>query len=86
MKYRYGTDYTGDSIMNKIKRLAAIKYGETFIHGAMAFRGGDPNVKFPISLIVYLIDTGDRKILIESGCETMPGYDLFNFSSPADTI
>ena len=72
--------------MNKIKRLAAIKYGETFIHEGMAFQGGDPEVKIPISLIVYLIDTGDRKILIDSGCETMPGYELFNFSSPADTL
>jgi glyoxylase-like metal-dependent hydrolase (beta-lactamase superfamily II) len=72
--------------MNKIKRLAAIKYGETFIHEGMAFQGGDTKVKIPISLIVYLIDTGDRKILVDSGCETMPGYDLFNFSSPADTL
>ena len=72
--------------MNKIKRLAAIKYGETFIHEGMAFQGGDPEVKIPISLIVYLIDTEDRKILIDSGCETMPGYELFNFSSPADTL
>ena len=72
--------------MGKIKRLVAVKYGETFIHGAMAFRGGDPEVKIPISLIVYLIDTGERKILIDSGCETMPGYELSHFSSPADTL
>ena len=72
--------------MSHINRLIAVKYGETFIHGAMAYQGGDPKVKIPISLIVYLIDTGDRKILIDSGCETMPGYDLFNFSSPADTL
>ena len=72
--------------MSKIKRLVAIKYGETFIHGAMAYQGGNPDIKIPISLIVYLIDTGDRKILVDSGCETMPGYELFNFSSPADTL
>ena len=72
--------------MEKIRSLKAIKYGETFIDEGMAYRGGDRSVKLPISLIIYLIDTGERKILVDAGCENMPGFELSHFSSPAETL
>ncbi len=36
----------------------------------------------PISLTVYLIQTEDRKILVDAGCDTMPGFDLSWHKSP----
>ena len=75
-----------ETTMNTVKKLFAVKYGETDINEAMAYRGGDKSVKVPISLIVYLIETERRKILIDAGCDSMPGYELRNFSSPTETL
>lgn len=72
--------------MNKIKKLTAIKYGETYINEGMAFRGGDHTKKLPISLIIYLIETDTKKILIDAGCDTMPGFELSNFCSPTEVL
>lgn len=72
--------------MKQIKKLTAIKYGETFIDEGMAYQGGDKTVSVPISLIVYLIETENRKILVDAGCESMPGFVLSHFCSPADVL
>lgn len=64
--------------------LFAVKYGETEIKRSMAFAdaAGDDR-KVPISLTVYLVACGDRLILVDAGCDTMPGYPLFLHVSPA---
>ena len=72
--------------MNKIQKLTAIKYGETYINEGMAFRGGDRTKKLPISLIIYLIETDTKKILIDAGCDTMPGFELSHFCSPTEVL
>ncbi len=67
--------------------LYAVKYGETEIPRRMAFAdaAGDDR-KVPISLIVYVVKTGDRVILVDAGCDTMPGYPLFLHVSPAKAL
>jgi len=72
--------------MSEIIKLAALKYGETDINEKMAYPGGDESVKVPISLIVYLIETKERKILVDAGCDTMPGYELRHFCSPVEIL
>ena len=72
--------------MSEIERLIALKYGETYINEGMAFQGGDRSKKLPISLIIYLIETDSRKILVDAGCDTMPGFELFNFCSPVEVL
>ena len=72
--------------MSKIKRLVALKYGETYIDEGMAYRGGDRTKKLPISLIIYLLETDSRKILVDAGCDTMPGFELFHFCSPVEVL
>lgn len=72
--------------MKNIHKLTAVKYGETYIDEGMAYRGGDRTKRVPISLIVYLIETESRKILVDAGCDTMPGFELRNFSSPAEVL
>ena len=72
--------------METVTKLTAIKYGETYITEAMAYKNGDSTKKLPISLIIYLIEIADKKILIDAGCETMPGFELSHFTSPAETM
>lgn len=67
--------------------LFAVKYGETELKRRHAFAdaAGDDR-KVPISLTVYLIEAGERLILVDAGCDTMPGYPLFLHVSPAEAL
>jgi glyoxylase-like metal-dependent hydrolase (beta-lactamase superfamily II) len=72
--------------MDKTIKLSAIKYGETYINEKMAYQGGDESVTVPISLIIYLIEIDNKRILVDAGCESMPGFVLSHFCSPAEIL
>ncbi len=63
----------------KIFRLV---YGNTTLPESAIFYGGNKELKIPIVFAVYLVDTGDRKILIDAGCDSMPGFVMTNFTTP----
>lgn len=67
-------------------KLTAFKYGETEIPENMAFQNGNKNIKIPIALLFFLIEAEDRKILVDVGCDTMPGFELFKFQKPVDVL
>ena len=67
--------------------LTAIKYGETTIPLRMAFKDkAGCEERVPISLTLYLIETRGRKILVDAGCDTMPGYDVKHHISPTTAL
>lgn len=63
--------------------LYCIKYAESFLPEKMVFAGGSSKRIIPISFAIYLIKQGDRNILIDAGCDTMPSFDMKYFYSPA---
>ena len=65
-----------------IQRLLQIQYGETSLPQSWIFSGGDPSVRVPIILSVFYIETAQRKILVDAGCDNLPGFPLKNFRSP----
>ena len=67
-------------------KLIAFKYGDTDIQQRMAFLDGDESIRLPISLLFFLIEQGDRKILIDVGCDTMPGFNLYKFKKPVEVL
>lgn len=66
--------------------ITVFKYGETDITEKMAFCGGNPEIKIPIDLLFFLIETEDKKILVDVGCDTMPGFVLKRFKKPVDVL
>ena len=60
-----------------------IKYAESTLPESMVFLGGNKNKSLPISFAVYLIKSGDRNILVDAGCYTMPGFKMRKFYSSA---
>lgn len=58
----------------KVIDLKAIKYGETVLAEDLIFEGGRPDKCRPISLTIYLLITTSRIILVDAGCDTMPGF------------
>ena len=67
-------------------KIVAFQDGTTEITERMAFRGGDKAVKLPIALLFFLIELGERKILVDVGCDTMPGFPLFTFEPPVKVL
>ena len=63
-----------------------LQYAQSGLPESMVFDGGAAEKKIPISFAVYLIQTGSRKIMIDAGCDTMPGFVMENFSSPAAVL
>lgn len=69
--------------MNDSIEISAVVFGETVLPESMVFVGGSEQVVYPIKLILYTVKTGDHLVLIDAGCDTMPGFSLQSFVSPA---
>ena len=67
-------------------KITAVDYGESTLPEKMIFRGGDPAKALPITFTVYLLQDGDRSILVDAGCETMPGFDMKEFCGPVKAL
>lgn len=67
-------------------KLTALQYGTTRITENMAFPGGDKEKDIPISLLFFLIETDGRRILVDTGCDTMPGFPLYTHEPPVQTL
>lgn len=67
-------------------KLTVFRYGTTEITERMAFEGGDESIKLPISLLFFLIETKEKKILVDAGCDAMPGFELFEFQKPVEVL
>ncbi len=67
-------------------RITPICYASSFLPESMVFVGGDKSVKHPIVFKIYLIETEERKILVDAGCETMPGFDMRDHISPVQAL
>ena len=60
-------------------RIIPVKYGESVLPESMVFHNGAKDVFRPIVFIVYLIELFGRLVLVDAGCETMPGFEMKNF-------
>ena len=60
-------------------KIISIEYGKSFLPESMIFVNGDKNKFRDIVFKVYLIKTGERLILVDAGCETMPGFEMSEF-------
>lgn len=69
--------------MKKDLSLYCLKYAESVLPESMVFCGGNSDKNLPISFAVYLIKTENRNILVDAGCDTMPGFDMKKFYSPS---
>lgn len=67
-------------------KITVLKYGESVFEESHIFKGGNPNVKLPISFVFYLIETKERKILVDVGCNDGAGFVMKRFQKPTDVL
>ena len=66
--------------------IISVKYGESVLPENVVFQGGDKEKVWHIDFILYLIKTADRLILVDAGCETMPGFEMKNFDGTVKAL
>lgn len=71
-----------------MKRLEIIpiEYGKSVLPESMIFQGGAADKFRPIVFMIYLIKTQTGLILVDAGCETMPGFDMKDFIGAVKAI
>lgn len=68
------------------KTLIPLKYGESFLSESLIFENGSPDKFSRIDFIIHLIDTGNKLILVDAGCDTMPGFEMKNWHRPSEVL
>lgn len=63
-------------------KITVLKYGESIFEESNIFKSGRPDVKLPISFVFYLIETEDKKILVDVGCDDGAGFKMSIFKKP----
>lgn len=60
-------------------KIIPVEYGKSVLPESMVFINGDRDRFRKITFKVYLINIDDRFILVDAGCETMPGFIMTDF-------
>ena len=63
-----------------------IDYGKSVLPESWIFENGAENKLRPIVFRVYLIRAENRLILVDAGCETMPGFVMTDFIGPVKAL
>lgn len=64
------------------KKLHRITYANSTLPESYVFAGGKEEKLLPIVFSIFLIQINGRNILVDAGCDTMPGFEMRNFKSP----
>lgn len=67
-------------------KITALKFGESVFGENHFFPGGSREKQRPISFIFYLLQHDNRNILVDTGCTTMPGWEMKNFCGPVPAL
>ena len=59
--------------------IISIRYGDSHFPEKYIFANGNEDKLCPIVFKVLVIKDNNRTILVDAGCETMPGFDMHNF-------
>lgn len=67
-------------------KIVVFKYGQSIYNENFIFRGGDKEKMLPISFSFYLLQSGNRNILIDPGCNDGAGFEMSLFVKPEELL
>ena len=67
-------------------KIVALKYGESVLGENYVFKGGSKDNLLPISFTVYLIQTKNKNILVDVGCDDGAGFKMSLFKKPVEVL
>lgn len=68
------------------RKIVVFKYGESVFNESYIFQGGCHETMLPISFVIYLIQDGERNILIDVGCNDGAGFVMSMFEKPVQML
>ena len=70
-----------------IKNAACIVYGYSTLRESWVFSGGSKDKRIPIMFAFYLLETENKKILVDAGCDTMSdNFPMTDFIGPVTAL
>lgn len=66
--------------------ISTVRYGKSTLPENMIFAGGSKERKRDIVFNIFLIKTNGKIILVDAGCETMPGFVMEDFIGPVKAL
>lgn len=67
-------------------KIHAIEFARSSLPESMVLAGGAADRHLKITFLLYVIEMADRKILIDAGCDDLPGFDMRDFIRPDDAL
>lgn len=71
--------------MSRIE-IIPVEYGRSVLPENMIFQNGAKDISRPIVFMIYLLKLDGRMILVDAGCETMPGFVMEGFCGPVSAL
>lgn len=71
--------------MSEIKIIPVV-YGKSVLGEDQIFKGGDSKKVQPIDFKVFVLKTDKKTILVDGGCDTMPGFEMKDFIGPVAAL
>lgn len=69
-----------------VTEIVALEYGRSTMSEKMAFENSESDARRPIVFLIYLIKQGEKLILADAGCDTMPGWNMEGFIGPVKAL
>lgn len=63
-----------------------LQYGESFLSEDVIFVNGNKRKFREIVFKLYLVKDESKLVLVDAGCETMPGFDMKNFIGTVEVL
>lgn len=70
----------------KTSFIRPILYGRSTLPLRMVFAGGSPEQSIPIDFLLYYLEAEGKRILVDAGCDTMPGFEMRDFVGPVAAL
>ena len=69
-----------------IHTIERITYARSTLPESWILPGGDGERRYPILFSVFVIRTEERTVLVDAGCDTMPGFEMEDFIGPVEAL
>ena len=67
-------------------KIITLDYAKSKLPESMIFPFGEKSKSRDIAFKVFLIKENEKLILVDAGCETMPGFDMKDFIGPVTAL
>lgn len=67
-------------------QIIPVEYGRSTLAESWIFENGAENKFRSIVFQIYLLKTENRLMLVDAGCETMPGFEMRDFIGPVKAL